>query len=356
MRWCIAAVIGICVLFSACGNPLVRDLTDSLFEKKPVIVSTPAGLAAIANNLGGNYKLTADINLPGNWKPIGTADAPFTGTFNGNGHTVTVNGFDFAASGNSKGLFDETNGANIEDLTINMNVSQTVYSSVNREYIGGISSYDEGSTFSRITVTGNVNLTIDISASGSRIYLAGIVSSCRRSTFENCYADVNLTLDASTNSTTQVGGITNLNEMSGSTEVVVIKNCLYAGSINVDMSRGTSYANVGGILGSTHSSVTTNITNCAVVSPSLVYKVNSPNNGSIQRIVSGTSAKQTVSGCVAKSPMTITKNGIAVSITDNANDIDGASKTAAELLQQSTYSGWNFTSIWKMGANWPVLR
>jgi len=369
----------IMIVFTACTNPWMEDLLKPLMGEETTSTEnpntpgyngpyapggpgtiTPISTATelttvIRNNLSGNYELNNDITLPANWTPIGTSDNPFTGSFNGNGHTVTVNGFDFAASGTTKGLFGNTEGANIEDLTINMNVSQTVNSSVNRERVGSISGYDEDSTFSRVTVTGNVNLKIDQTTSSTRIYLAGIVSSCRRSTFENCYVDVNLTLDANTDALAHVGGITNLNELSGSSDVVVIRNCLYAGSINVDKSRGTSYATAGGILGQTHSSVTTNITNCAVVSPSLVYKANST-YGSVQRIVSKTDTLLTVSGCVANSSMTVTKNGTAVTITNNANDIDGASKTSAELLQQSTYSGWDFVNIWKMGAAWPQLR
>jgi hypothetical protein len=64
----------------------------------------------------------------------------------------------------------------------------------------------------------------------------------------------------------------------------------------------------------------------------------------------------TVSSCAAFSSMTITKNSSPVATTSNPNGIDGADKTAAELSQQSTYPGWDFTNVWQMGANWPVLR
>lgn len=69
-------------------------------------IATAEDLAAINDNLSGNYILTADIDLSEyeNWQPIGAfqplSDAPedaevphpdyaFTGSFNGNGHTIS---------------------------------------------------------------------------------------------------------------------------------------------------------------------------------------------------------------------------------------------------------------------------
>lgn len=47
-------------------------------------------LMQVWNNLSGSYTLEADLNLSGvDWTPIGTMEAPFTGSFDGNGHTIT---------------------------------------------------------------------------------------------------------------------------------------------------------------------------------------------------------------------------------------------------------------------------
>ncbi|MFP3040661.1 hypothetical protein LQZ19_02455 [Treponema primitia] len=72
----------------------------------PVEIATAAQLNDIRNNLGGNFILSADIDLSGytNWEPLGifmpASDAPedmqnplpsatFSGTFDGNGHTIS---------------------------------------------------------------------------------------------------------------------------------------------------------------------------------------------------------------------------------------------------------------------------
>ncbi|MDD3098870.1 MAG: hypothetical protein PHW36_00780 [Bacilli bacterium] len=53
-------------------------------------ISTPAELQAMANNLGEDYILTADINLTGiTWTPVGTSSTPFFGSLDGDDHTIS---------------------------------------------------------------------------------------------------------------------------------------------------------------------------------------------------------------------------------------------------------------------------
>ena len=98
-------------------------------EENPYQIATAEQLALLAyetnNETGGNahYILTNDICLGGEniWEPIGKPidindDYPcFTGTFNGNGHTIsemTITNSSYA------GLFGLTNGATIENINI----------------------------------------------------------------------------------------------------------------------------------------------------------------------------------------------------------------------------------------------
>jgi len=54
-------------------------------------VSNAQELQEINEDLGGDYVLVDDIDASGigNFEPIGSFDEPFTGSFDGNGHTVT---------------------------------------------------------------------------------------------------------------------------------------------------------------------------------------------------------------------------------------------------------------------------
>ena len=87
---------------------LVALMSFAMAEEatEPIEIATAEELAAINDNLAGHYILTADIDLSGyeNWTPIGAfqslSDAPedaeiphpdyaFTGTFDGQGHTIS---------------------------------------------------------------------------------------------------------------------------------------------------------------------------------------------------------------------------------------------------------------------------
>ena len=85
--------------FTAVGGADALKVTVTAADRKtsqsytvattlPIVSS--ADLATIAANLSGSYVLTQDIDVTslGDWTPIGTS-TPFTGTFDGGGHTVT---------------------------------------------------------------------------------------------------------------------------------------------------------------------------------------------------------------------------------------------------------------------------
>ena len=79
--------------------------------------------------MDGSYKLTADIDLTGKeQEPIGTESKPFTGAFDGNGHTISgieLSGATYVA------LFAKVTGT-VENLTVKGTVTGTV------NWVGGI--------------------------------------------------------------------------------------------------------------------------------------------------------------------------------------------------------------------------
>ncbi|MBR2615519.1 MAG: SipW-dependent-type signal peptide-containing protein [Clostridia bacterium] len=81
-----------------------------------------AGLASLVNSKTNHFqnktvKLGADINLSNlSWTPIGSADAGFQGTFDGDGHTVSNL---YVEADNNAGLFGYAlNGGNVKNLTV----------------------------------------------------------------------------------------------------------------------------------------------------------------------------------------------------------------------------------------------
>jgi hypothetical protein len=78
----------------------------------PVVIKTLSDLlSALQNfNLSGNFVLDANIDATGiTIAPIGSSSNPFTGTFEGNGHTI--NGLHVVGNGTYVGLFAEVGSA-----------------------------------------------------------------------------------------------------------------------------------------------------------------------------------------------------------------------------------------------------
>ena len=78
MKKVFALALAIVMIFSAI--PVTVSAAESV-----TTITTAAQLAAIADNLSGDYKLGNDIDLSdyGAWTPIGGSTA-FSGTFEGN--------------------------------------------------------------------------------------------------------------------------------------------------------------------------------------------------------------------------------------------------------------------------------
>ncbi|MBO5378695.1 MAG: right-handed parallel beta-helix repeat-containing protein [Clostridia bacterium] len=160
------------------GNATVEKTADGLVvektlagtgtEEDPYIVGSIDDLFTLAaevnggNNYKGMYvKLTADIDFneiatysvraAANWEPIGTVDAPFSGTFDGNGKVIS-NIIVGDGSTSYVGLFGKATGATIKNVTVN-NITATGIS-----YVGGIVGMGYTGTIENCHVTGDIKI------------------------------------------------------------------------------------------------------------------------------------------------------------------------------------------------------
>lgn len=150
---------------------------------------------------GGNYQLTEDI----------TVTAPyakdFTGTFDGNGHTVTLN---ITASTPNVGLFSKlAGGAVVKNLKVDGTVSGT-------EGVASIAAQANGAT-----ISGCINCA-EISA--TQRHVGGIVGKMGGGTVENCYNTG--AISSSRTRPINMGGIAGYVDGGASVE-----NCYNTGSI-----------------------------------------------------------------------------------------------------------------------------
>lgn len=120
-----ALCCGVLLLACGCGAvPAARPSEPTALETATVegldyyLLEDEAGLRAIGDTypLSGNYLLEQDIVLTGQWIPIGTEAAPFTGVFDGNGHVIR--GLHVTDSGGGTGFFLSCSGAVVKDVVL----------------------------------------------------------------------------------------------------------------------------------------------------------------------------------------------------------------------------------------------
>lgn len=131
----------------------------SLFAGEVVEIDTAEEFAAIKDNLGGSYKLTADITLTEaiSYKNEG---ALFTGTLDGNGKTITLDLKD--TEGQRFAIFCSVGGCTIKNLNVKGTISSTGNST--GVVIGTVKG--DGNVVTIENVTTNVSYTAPNSNNG----------------------------------------------------------------------------------------------------------------------------------------------------------------------------------------------
>lgn len=204
-----------------------------------IMVSTPEQLDNIRNNLSGNYQLANDIDMSKyyNFEPIGNEnDGAFTGSFDGNGHTIKNLPLDYDTY-KYVGLFGYLDGPVYNVTLENVDVKSSRYG-------GGIAGYaDTNGTIRNCAVSGMVT----VKNSYFSTYSGGIVgySNAEITDCENSAYIVGL----SSKDHYYRGGIVGYTEKN-------IKNSVNFGDTEGDYLRGGS----GGIVGERYYNV--EVSNC----------------------------------------------------------------------------------------------
>lgn len=168
-------------------------------------VATETELEAIeTDDLDGDYFLTDDVTLTSEWDPIGDNSNHFTGTFNGNGHTVS--NFSITGSNSYVGFFGYIENAKISNLDI------TGTSITGAGNVGGIAGHAVNSTI--------VNCSSSVAVNCTSGFVGGIIGFVTGSSkIESCFSTGNVT------GTSEVGGITGYNSAG------IITKCYSTGNI-----------------------------------------------------------------------------------------------------------------------------
>jgi len=358
----------------------------------PFLVNDVAGLQKVGTGTDGwglsaHYKQTADISLPAvslggsNWTPIGSEATRFTGSYDGNGKTIsnlTIN----APTEDNQGLFGY-----IGDPAVVKNVGLVNCSIIGNQRVGGVVGELTG-TVQDCYATGTVYT--------NNFGVGGVVGE-NNGTVQNCYATCNV---SGGSDGSLVGGVVGWNfgivqncyatgTVSGYWEIggVVggnngtVQNCYATSTVSGDVyiggvvgdNNGTvqdCYATgnvsgyvVGGVVGvlsnNDSSSIAASVINCVALNPD----VSSASGTDIGRVLGNLSTTPTFANNYGRNDMK--KNGSGTTWTNiGLNDLDGASITSANWGSQNWWTtasnwktgGWDFTKVWQWGGSLPILR
>lgn len=177
-------------------------------------IYTTEQLKGISNRLDGKYILMDDLEL-GSWTPIG-GSTPFTGVFDGNGHSLS-------------------------DLTINYTLSQGESANL------GLFGIVENAEIRNVKVSGDISVTCPASSNGKAggLLIGGITGEIFGSAqIDNCVTDVDISAEQTITSFlfSQFAAYGGIAGTLDDTDDTTISHCRNTGDIS-------AYSNVGGIMG-----------------------------------------------------------------------------------------------------------
>ena len=185
-----------------------------------------------AQNAAACAVLTTNIDLTGEaWTPIGSESNPYTGTFDGQNHTIS--GMTIENAESYSGLFGNVTGT-VRDFTVTGSITIIGDETVSR--VGGAAG-SLGIATAGGTVSG-VTSDVDITVSAGNDHIGGVVGSMPENsspTVESCVYTGNITVTVEAGS---VAGVV------GYIRTGTIQNCANQGGINTG-----GNGSVGGILG-----------------------------------------------------------------------------------------------------------
>lgn len=266
---------------------LAAVLSICAFADEVVVINTAEELSAImreSDKWSGNYKLGADIDMRGNpQRSMGTYDIPFSGTFDGDGHSVTVTLY----TEGTAGLFGVLSGT-VKNLKVYGEVKNTFFTQsaeakINGKYSGtggvcgvALSGATIENCISNALVDGSGNTGGVVGVVYNFDYQSVTISGCENtgtvySTAGNCggvigriyvssSASPAVTVKDCTNHTIQSLKINNRNRLGGivgyirsEAGVVIVEDCTNKGDITAenfsDDAASNDYPYAGGIVG-----------------------------------------------------------------------------------------------------------
>jgi hypothetical protein len=282
------------VMSSANSSAVEYVVTETI-----IYIKNEQDLKNIALNLGASYVLKNDITLTGEWTPIGTTSKPFSGLFDGKGHSII--GLNITAKdAGGTGLFGVIDESGTVKNVVLMNVSAT---GADNSRVGALAGVNYGDV-SGVFVYGTIDIT-----NGN--YIGGIIGINYGSVYE-------CTNNASITGEKYVGGI------AGSTSISDYNTLIHSCTNNGVISGNYRVGGIMGVLGFERKNTVYGMVNTGSVTASDedaggifgYVSGSSGQRGTLQSCINSgnVSASNYVGGCIGHVGTYITVT------TDNIND------------------------------------
>lgn len=233
--------------YGTCATPAPSFSAGDGSSESPYQIGSTAELMLLqstTSDLDKHFILANDLDLEScQWNGgIGSVASPFTGTFDGDGHTIAnlnVSVSDIA-NGGAAGLFGTLdNGAVVKDLNATGTVSADISAEGASAYAGGIAGKAGASTIQGSTFRGTVRST----ATGNHPYAGGLVGSGSFTRIVSSGAAV--TVSASPSGRPGAGGIAGVYEGNNTTPATITDSWA-VGQVFAD---GDAQSSAGGLVG-----------------------------------------------------------------------------------------------------------
>ena len=235
------------------------DLNGTGTQEAPILISTASELRTLASKVNDGelsdayVELTNDITVPGSWTPLGAnAASPFSGHFDGKGHSVTITVDDpslryFGFFGCLDSKVDRDSATPIDEqptvVVKNLTVKGSIYCSEPYAFVGGIAARARG----KVSIENCVNNATVSSLARASSGVGGLVGGYDDGV-EYVYWNICMTLtDCANNGTIIVTGDNEKAFVGGmvgaNANCVQLTNCTNTGTVNAPG------CTVGGLLG-----------------------------------------------------------------------------------------------------------
>ena len=307
-------------------------------------ISTPEDLDKVRYDMTGDYVLANDIDMTGrSFVPFGivnnTTAGKFTGTFDGQGHTIKGLKYDVSDKG-EVGLFSQTENATIKNLII-----EDAYFKGNAN-VGGIVGQMYRTTITDCAVLNSYIEGRDhVGAIAGEIAQTKVGDNYEGGTITNCFSDASIKTREY-----QAGG------MLGTIHCGTVEKNLFTGTVD-----GREGDNANGMVSLIDKEDAASLIQYNVVAAAHIY-------GKIGRVVSNNrfdkKGKATQNYVSANTWVGTKAENATMAKYINPNNYNGADISVTELRTKQFYTktlGWDFDNHWTFlpgaeGKMYPVLK